>query len=206
MSDTTITEKITDTLSETITNVLKKSGISDKLDKFGLYLVVPIVGVIVCGICGFQILSEQNTKYRNENMILNSINTDLITNLGKKINNLHEKISELETKITDKLDRQETLLITISEFPLLNIAKEKPISSSSSRISILMEESPGKPGVYIEETQPINNQEKNQEKNNDWIDTYDDDEVMNECYDSLPLNKVKKLTGVKSFFWYGKLI
>ena len=206
MSDTTITEKITDTLSETVTNVLKKSGISDKLDKFSLYLVVPVVGVIICGICGFQILSEQNTKYRNENMVLNSINRDLINNLSKKFNNLNEKISDLEKKLTEKLDRQETTLITISELPLLNIGKEKPISSCSSRISILMEESPGKPGVYIAETNPINDDEKNEEKNevknNDWIDTYDDDEVTNECYDSLPLNGVKKITGIKSFFWY----
>jgi hypothetical protein len=206
MSDTTITEKITDTLSETVTNVLKKSGISDKLDRFGLYLVVPIVGVIVCGICGFQILSEQNTKNRNENMVLNSINRDLIINITKQIDNLHEKISDLEIKITEQLDKQDSTLKNISELPLLNIGKEKPISSCSSRISILMEELPGKPDIYIEENHHDNNEEKNIEtnegKNNDWIDTYDDDEVSNECYDSLPLNGVKKITGVKSFFWY----
>ena len=208
MSDPTITEKITDTLSETLTNVLKKSGISDKIDKFTLYLVVPFVGIFICGICGFKMLSEENTKNRNENMILNSINRDLITNLDKKINILHEKISELETKITEKFDTQETTLKTISELPLLNIGKEKPISSCSSRISVLMEESPGKPSLNIEENHSINTEKKNEDtneiKNNDWIDTYDDDEVINECYDTLPLNGIKKITGVKSFFWYAK--
>jgi hypothetical protein len=205
MSDTKITEKITDTLSETVSNVLKKSGISDKLDRVGLYLVVPFVGVILCGIFGFQMLSEQNTKCRNENIVLNSINTDLITNLSKKIDNLHEKISDLENKLSEKLDKQENTLKNIVELPLLNIGKEKPISSCSSKISIFMEESPGKPDIYIEENHSINNEERNGDinevKNNEWIDTYDD-EVTNECYDSLPLNGIKKITGIKSFFWY----
>jgi hypothetical protein len=205
MSDTKITEKITDTLSETVTSVLKKSGISDKLDRVGLYLVVPFVGVILCGICGFQMLSEQNTKYRNENMVLNNINRDLITILSKKINSLNIKITDLEIKLNEKLDKQQITLTTISEMPLLNICKEKPISSCSSSISILMEESPKKPVIHIEENQDIINEEKIEEnfeiKNNDWTDTYDD-ELINECYDTLPLNGSKKITGIKSFFWY----
>jgi len=210
MSDT----KIKDTLSETVANVFKKSGLTDKLERFGLYLVVPFVGVIICGIYGFQILSEQNTKNRNENMVINSVNRDLIINLNNKIDSLNEKISE-------KLDKQETTLTHISEMSLLNICKEKPISECSLRISKLTEELHGKPVVYIEEKIELKDEEKNEEKdeekneekyeekdeekneekNNDWIDTYDN-EVINECYDSLPLNGVKKLTSVKSFFWY----
>jgi hypothetical protein len=207
MSDT----KIKDTLSETVANVFKKSGLSDKLERFGLYLVIPFVGVIICGIYGFQILSEQNTKNRNENMIINSVNRDLIINLNNKIDSLNEKISE-------KLDKQETTLTHISEMSLFNICKEKPISEYSLNISKLTEELHGKQVVYIElkddelkddelkddelkDDELKDDELKDEEKNNDWIDTYDN-EVINECYDSLPLNGVKKLTSVKSFFWY----
>jgi hypothetical protein len=200
MSDNKITEKITDTISETVTNVFKKSGLSDKLDKLSFYFVVPVVGIIICGFCSFQILSEQNTKNKNENLVLNSINRDLIINLTHKIDDLCEKISDIEKKFSEKLEKQQTAITSISELPLLNICKEKPISSCSSNISILMEESPVKPQINVDDNY-VNNYE---ERTDGWIEPKDieDDELINECYDAMPLNGVKKLTGIKSFLWY----
>jgi hypothetical protein len=199
MSDTKIAEKITDTLSETLTNVLKKSGLSDKLDKIGLSLVFPVVGIILFGIYGFQILSEENTKNRNENIILNSINKDYINQLNSKI---------------EKIDKQQTTLNIISELPLLNIGKEKPISKSSSNASIFIEETSNNSITNIGDEIINDNQNSLQENNQDLIgstedlleqkivEIVDDDELINECYDSLPLNGVKKFTGIKSFFGY----
>lgn len=200
MSDNKITEKITDTISETVTNVFKKSGLSDKLDRLGLYFVVPVVGIIICGFCGFQLLSEQNTKNKNENMVLNNVNRDLLINLNEKLDTLYEKISDIEKKLSEKLEKQQNAITSISELPILNICKEKPISSCSSNISIFMEESPAKPLINLDENH-INNYE---ERTEDWIEPKDieDDELINECYDALPLNGVKKLTGIKSFLWY----
>jgi hypothetical protein len=214
MSDTKIAEKITDTLSETLTNVLKKSGLSDKLDKIGLSLVFPVVGIILFGIYGFQILSEENTKNRNENIILNSINKDYINQLNSKIERLNEKISILEKNLIEKIDKQQTTLNIISELPLLNIGKEKPISKSSSNASIFIEETSNNSITNIGDEIINDNQNSLQENNQDLIgstedlleqkivEIVDDDELINECYDSLPLNGVKKFTGIKSFFGY----
>lgn len=199
MSETSITDKITDSISVTVTNVLKKSGISDKIDKIGFYIFLPFVGFILVGVYGFQVLVKENIKNHDENMILHNTNKEFIIHLNNKIDILNEKISSLEKNLTERLDNQQTTLNNISEIPLLNICNEKSILSSSS-ISLSIDEINEEPVTYINEHKEENIIE---DKNDEWFYSKDqeNDELINECYDNLPLNGVKKATGFKSLFW-----
>lgn len=199
MSDTNITDKITDSISETVSNVFKKSGISDKIDKIGIYIFLPFVGFILVGAYGFRVLVKENIKNRDENITLQNVNKEFIIHLNNKIDILNEKISSLEKNVTEKLENQQTIMKNIIEIPILNICNENSILSSSS-ISLSIDEIDEEPIIDSIEHKEENIIEHN---NDDWIYSreQENDELMNECYDSLPLNGFKKATGFKGFFW-----
>lgn len=211
MSEQTITEKLTEkisnTISETITNIFKKSDLSNKAYNFQLLLGISIIIPTAIGLLGY--FGYNNLMYENEK-IQDKIQYDIMyyylnnTRFSQKINEniyiLNEKIKFLEKELKEQLEKQDVALKTISEMPLLNICKDKPISNCSSSISILMEDSPRKPVLHIETDFSQNNEQQIELKD---PKNMEDDELIDESYDSIPLSNVKKVTGIKSFIWFG---
>lgn len=197
-----LTEKITTTISETLNNIYKKSELSDKAENIkillGISLLIPTT-IAILGYIGYNNLRYENKGLQRDIQQTYNLNYEYSQKLNNCIDAFNLKISILETELKEKFEKQQALLIAISETPLLNIYKEKPISTCSSNISIFMEDSPGKPVIHIEEENKTT--ENTNEK--DGIHNDDDNELLNECYDSIPLSNVKKVTGIKSFIWFG---
>ena len=104
----------------------------------------------------------------------------------------------MEDKITKLSEDVQQLSNQINECYIFNICKDHPISHSSSNISITMEESPTKSIIHLSNQDHFSLENKiNEEKLEE-----EDDELIDECYDSIPLNNVKKVTGIKSFIWF----
>ena len=116
MSDT----KISEFLSETMSIILKKPEISNKINKLYLSLVFPVVSIVLFGIYTFKTLTDQYNQNREDNINYNDFNKAAISNLNYKIDVLNEKITHLEKIIERKFETQELLFKTISNSQINN--------------------------------------------------------------------------------------
>lgn len=192
MSESNLTEKITDTLN----NIFKKSKIFEKLDKIQFYIGTFIFFSSMIGITSITInYINMNKIIQNEKTIKKNMSNieEKIDNLkiNEKINKLNLKIDDMENKIIFLLDKQKESLDEIKNLPLLNILKKDSISRSTSISSILDDLSPKK---KFDETEVFNSNIIENENNKD-------DELIDDCYDIIPLNNSKKVTGFKSWLF-----
>jgi hypothetical protein len=190
MSESNLTDKI----SETITNVFKKTEVFEKIERIQIYISSFVIVSSIIGLTG---------------IYLNYYNTDKIKRLEDKL-----KVTENILKYNIEINRKQNQIIynklieqlkneVQTSSNLINMIKEaqcfKPemISASTSISSF----SPLKITIPIETDDWIN-------QNDDWINhiidkkdnSNDDDELISECYDSIPLNNLKKNTGLNWFF------
>ena len=71
-----------------------------------------------------------------------------------------------------------------------HILNKDCISRELSNLSQLIEDTPEKkPEIVVQETKEI---------------SVEEDELVDECYDSIPLSNAKKVTGIKSLIWFNK--
>jgi hypothetical protein len=224
MNEVKIVDNLTDKLTESISNIFKKTEISNKLDKLGYYLIIPATGIFLFSFYSFFSLYNQNIKIRNETIFMSENNTDILNKLEDKIVILNEKISILEKELKEQLEKQYIILTSINNIPLLNIGREeKDISRSSSNVSISIDVScnqySDEMNINLLEPESPKNYNFNENsyqssidnssnhvsdfdnKDNEYRDL-NDDELLDDCYDSLPLNGVKKVTGLRSLFGF----
>jgi len=219
MTEVKIVDNLTDKISESITNILKKTQISNKLDKLGYYLIIPATGIFLFSFYSFFSLYNQNKTIRDENILMNQININILNKLEDKILILNERISILEKDLKEQLEKQHIILTSINNIPILNIGRdEKEISRTSSNISLTNDTSPKNYDINtnLYEDDTIKNYDQNEKsyedynlsnvifdnkdnKDNEYIN---DDELLDDCYDSLPLNGVKKVTGLRSLLGF----
>lgn len=196
MSDSKISEK----LAESIDNAVKKTKLFDKLNRLefliGTFLMIPIVGMISFGITNYYI-HKQNKEHHNEN-------SELYDNLNESINEhtsrLESRIYKLEEKIMQLIEQQQLCIKEEEEYSLSESASD--ISSVTVITEDHMSSTMQIDTVCIEVVSEKNKeicQEKEDDKHKE-----EDDELINECYDSIPMNNIKKITGVNSLFWFGK--
>lgn len=190
MSDSNLTDKI----SETITNVFKKTEVFEKIEKIQFYIGSFIVVSSIIGLTSIYI---------------NCYNTDKIKHLEDKI-----KVTENILKYNIEVNRKQNQII----YNKLIEQLKNEVETSSKLINIIKETQPFKPEMISASTSissfsplkivipPQNEDWINQ--NDDWVNhiidkkdnSNDDDELINECYDSIPLNNLKKNTGLNWFF------
>lgn len=219
MTEVKIVDNLTDKISKSITNILKKTQISNKLDKLGYYLIIPTTGIFLFSFYSFFSLYNQNKTIRDENILMNQININILNKLEDKILILNERISILEKDLKEQLEKQHIILTSINNIPILNIGRdEKEISRTSSNISLTNDTSPKNYDINtnLYEDDTIKNYDQNEKsyedynlsnvifdnkdnKDNEYIN---DDELLDDCYDSLPLNGVKKVTGLRSLLGF----
>lgn len=189
MSDSILTDKI----SETITNVFKKTIVFDKLGKiqflFGTFVIISsFVGIT--NIYLNYITSNKITKFLEDQE--DKISGIIQVNNDNCINKLENKINELENKLSQLLDSQNKTLDDISFS--IKTDKNNKINVSTSMSSFSQ--------IINVENNNITKIEYNESSisHDNTIDK-EDNELLNEYYDYMPMNNLKKNIG---FSWFSK--
>ena len=162
---------LTEKISEALTNILKKTKAFDKLDKIKFYLGAFVLISSIVSVTNIII------HYSVINRI--SENKERI-NKNKNENEIMYKIEvkhiELLSVMNNMLNNHESKLITLLEKHIKSLDK---INTSISSLSF----------------------DSSQQNIAEQKETNQDDELINECYDLIPLNNNKKFTGIKSWLF-----
>ena len=178
MTDTFLNDKI----NEVIDSVIKKNNIFDKILEFKKLN------------SGFIFFSTITSTF----LILNSLYINYKLNI--KYCNLKNKIEEIDimhNKINDIIEINKSIIILVKEnqnliqnnLNNLNNVNLYSINSTLSSGSLYYNNS-------FNSNETINetiNQTSNEDIN-------DDDELISECYDNIPCNNIKKVTGINRLF------
>ncbi len=192
-------------ISDAISDVFKKTKVFEKIQNFEFYVGSFVFISSIIGISGIAInyynnqvineklsklnrLLENNSRETNKTLAKYYDLSDKHHNEILKIAyNNGDKIMEIRNEYIMLFDRQQNIIREILNLPLLN---ENCISRELSNLSQLIEDTPEKkPEIIIQETKEIHVEE---------------DELVDECYDSIPLSNAKKVTGIKSLIWFNK--
>ena len=186
---------VTDKLIENISNSLKKTGVFEKISKIQFYTGTFLLFSSIIGIsCVY--MNYFNIYYTNciegqidskvselENMIGLSCKCNKIEH-----NKTKDEIVNLDKKITKLLENQHKIILKLEELNVIKSVDEinKPLSTCSSNSAFTP--------VKKNEMSPNNYETKCDDKDDEY------DELLNECYDIMPLNNVKKNTGLSWLF------
>lgn len=189
MSESNLTDKIT----ESITNIFKKTEVFEKMENMKFYInsfiiISSIIGVtsIYINYCNIDKIKKLEYKIENSEKVLK---------YNIKINRKQYQLvyNKLIEQIKNEVQISRKFLDQIRE---IQYSKPEMISASTSISSF----SPLKIVIPPENEDWIN-------QNNNWINDVDDekdnnndDELINECYDYIPLNNLKKNIGYNWFF------
>jgi len=190
MSEISLTEK----LSESIVATFKKTEVFEKLRNFEFYLtsfftISSIVG-LTCACFNYinYTKHQYNTELikENENMIKLIIDNNRKRNLIEHCK-LKSEILILGNQLSEIYENQKIIINKLDELKLLkNIDDVKSVTHTEN-----MSFSPIKvPSLVIECKLDINE--------DDYDEDYD--ELSHECYDSIPLNNIKKNTNLSWLF------
>jgi hypothetical protein len=145
----------------------------DKLDITRFISKVEFVKKCATGIAIFTLISSLITFEIYRNGINN--NKECI----KKIDKVTDENNVTKAKLEELIETNKKLLNILEKHNiLLEELKQKPLSKSSSTLSFSLDNSP---------------------KNNEKV-LEEDLELLNECYDILPCNNSKKVTGLNKLF------
>lgn len=185
MSDSNLTNKI----SETITGVFKKTKIFEKMEKMQFLVGTFVMITSIIGITSIYMnYSNSNKIYQISYLI--SENQETISNLNNVeciIKKLENKIVQLEFKIDILLGNQKNIMNDIKNLPIYKIQGIN-VSTSTSAFSPIKKSNIN---ILYEDTEIVDNHRK--------INDADDNELLDECYDSIPLNNIKT-TGLSWLF------
>jgi hypothetical protein len=149
-----------DKIAETITLVIKKANIFEKISELKILTR------------GMVLFSTVTTTF----FILNGLHNNYITNIT--LQEVKNKTADIENIIENKLEelnkKMDILLHINSVTNLHNLNKNTSFTTN-----------------YVE---LLENTNTNTNTNNS------DDELLNECYDNIPCNNIKKATGIKKLF------
>ena len=189
-SNANLTEKI----SETLTNVFKKTKLFEKIDKIEIYIssffiVSSIISLTSIYMNYYNIDrikwlankiegSENKLKYNIE--INRQQNLLYYNKLIKNVKNNTELLNNTQDKIIQKIDEFEFLLQN---------SKKELISESTSMSDFTSIKSV----KLVKSVDSIDGWRENIIQEDD-VKEMEDNELLNECYDSIPLNNIKKNT------------
>lgn len=190
MSDSNLTDKI----SDTITNAFKKTEVFEKIGKIEIYvrsfvIISSIIGVtsIYMNYYNFDKIKRLEEKLEGTENVL-KYNIEI--NRKQTTISYNKLIEQLKNDTSISIDTQQKITEKILEIKgLIQNSKRDVISASTSVTNF----SPIK---------SINSMDdwKHNIIEQDEVKIYEDDELMNECYDSIPLNNIKKNTGLSWLF------
>jgi hypothetical protein len=198
MSDINVTDKI----SETITSAFKKTEVFEKFGKIQFYINSFLIVTTIIGVTSISInlltrheISDIKEQIEgNEKVLKYHIDINRKRNLIEHCN-LKSEILILNKQMALLLENQEKIISSLEEMKLIKNSDEHRLSINISKIDCMSAStsmntfSPIKIPLILE-------------TNNGADDLKDQeyDELLNECYDAIPLNNLKKTTGLSWLF------
>jgi hypothetical protein len=179
MSEQNISEKI----SDTITSVIKKTNIFEKLDNMkdlikistGFFIVTATITII-----NYYYIKQIELKNDEQVELIKHINKELIKNINDNSSNHFKLYQGLQTKIDILLEINTD--IQNQNNKLLQKCEKKYVSELTSMSDF---QKYSNPSMF---------------QNNDTCDEVDN-ELLHECYDILPCNNITKVTSAHFFSW-----
>ena len=197
MSEITITDKI----SETITNAFKKSKIFEKIEKFEMYfgsflLITSIVGITTISInmlARQDIINIKENIEGNENVLKYHIDVNRKRNLIEHCS-LKSEILMLNNQLLLLLENQEKIISLLEDIKIIKNSDEHRLSINISKIDCISA------STSMNTFSPIKIPLLDKNNITDDVKDQEYDELLNECYDAIPLNNLKKTTGLSWLF------
>lgn len=191
MSD--LNPNLTQKISETITHAFKKTKVFEKIGKLEIYIgsfivvssIISLTSIYMnyCNMDKLKRLQEQIEG--SENVVKHNIE---INRLQNSLCN-HNIVKYLKDITSISIATQEKVIKKIMEINILIQNSKKEVISQGTSMSLL---SQVKSIDSIDGWNDNNDMENTREEEN--IMEKEDDELLNECYDSIPLNNLKKNT------------
>jgi len=182
---------LTEKISETITHAFKKTKVFEKIGKIEIYISSFIVlssiislTTIYMHYCNMNKIKFLEDKIEGcENILKHNIEINRLENALHH----HKIIKNIKDGITISNDTQEKIIEKMMKLEILFENSKKQLISQTTSMSAL---SPFKSIASIDEwkNNVINKEDIK------YIEDMEDDELLNECYDSIPLNNLKKKT------------
>ncbi len=183
MSESDLAERITDAIGVKMATVIDETKIFEKLfdigTSIGIYIVALTLFPSIIGITNIAI-HYSNNKLLDEN--ISEISRSIDINRAVCVRVIEMRINNLENTLSIILENQQFCL---NEIKKMHIKNNNSLSRSTS-ISLF-------PCILDNEYQKLNYVLDEKEINGD-------EEMINECYDSLPLNNFKKNTALTWLF------
>jgi hypothetical protein len=185
MSDNNLTEKI----SETITNAFKKTKVFEKIGKIEIYIGSFIAVSTIISLTSLYMHYSNMSKIKSledkiegsKNVLKHNIEVNRLQNTMR-----YDKIvKHIKDEKVILIDTENKIIEKIMDVKLLLQNPKKDLVSESTSMSTF---SPFKSICSIDGWKDnIIHQED--------VKEIEDDELLNECYDTIPLNNLKKNTG-----------
>jgi hypothetical protein len=184
MSDNNLTEKI----SETITNAFKKTKVFEKIGKIEIYItsfivistIVSLTSIYInyCNMDKIKLLEDKVEG--TENVLKHNIE------INRQQNAIchHKIVKHIKDSKAILIDTENKIIEKIMDVKLLLQNPKKDLVSETTSMSGFSS---------FKSIDSINAWKEHIIKQED-IKEMEDDELMNECYDSIPLNNLKKNT------------
>jgi hypothetical protein len=183
MSESDLSEKITHAIGVKMASVIDETKIFEKISDVGTcigsYIVALALFPSIIGITNI-VIHYSNNKLLHEN--ISEISRSIDINRSVCVRVIEMRISELENRLSFILENQQFCL---NEIKKLHIKNYTSLSRSTS--------TSGFPFILDNEYQRLNYVLDEKESKID-------EEMLNECYDSLPLNNFKKNTALTWLF------
>ena len=190
MSDSNLTDKV----SEAIANVFKKPEVFEKIDKVIICFCTFVISSSIIGLTNIYInyCNSERLKRLEEKLegSENVLKYNIEINRKKNAICYNKIIEQLKNDISVSIDTQQKITEKLLEIKgLMQYTKKEFISASTS----------------VDTFSPIKSFNSMDDLKHNIIEQeepkiYEDDELMNECYDSIPLNNIKKNTGLSWLF------
>jgi len=184
MSDNNLTEKI----SETITNAFKKTKVFEKIGKIEIYIGSFIAVSTIISLTSFYMHYSNMSKIKRlEDKIEGSKNVlkhNIEINRQQNALCHHKVIKQIKEGTIILIDTENKIIEKIMDIKLfLQNPKKELVSESTSMLSL----------PQFKSICSIDGWKDNVIHQEDVKDM-EDDELLNECYDTIPLNNLKKNT------------
>jgi hypothetical protein len=182
---------LTENLSEMVTKALKKTEIFEKILKIEFYVGSFVLISTLMGITTIYMnFSNKNNIdtikqdiCENERVVKYNIESNHRQNL-LQYDNLKSEFFILNKKISELIEHQQNIINQLEEIKSINKSEEHIICNHISTSTSMSSFSPIKITNTIFED----------------VRDHEYDELLNECYDTIPLNNLKKNTGLSWIF------
>ena len=175
-----MSQTLNEQISEAFTTVIKKANIFEKISE----LKNSVRGLIFfSGLATSVIFINVFSNLRCKIQDIETMNNMYFQKINENQNNFENTIDKLNNKMDDLIEVNKALMNELSSKIDRNETNEKETNINEPNIN-----------------ENIRNKTNKTNKTINTLSGDDDDELLNECYDNIPCNNIKKATGINRIF------